>query len=98
MTVRAIDDKTKKEYKVDGGVLVTDIKRFGAAANGNLLPNDVIYAVKKKNGEQPVNSTSDLETIIKERKPGDTVLLKVKTKDQDGKPGNRFVAIEIPRE
>lgn len=88
IVVRNIDAKVKKEYDVQNGVLVESIEPLSEAAKRNLLPNDVILSV----GDQPVSSVSEFEEVLKKKKPGDAVLMRVKNENK----ATRFVAIELP--
>jgi len=89
MTVRSLTPEQKKQYEVDNGVLVTDVKSLSEAANRNLGKNDVILEADRK----VVNSTKELKDIIEKKKPGDSVLLRVK------KPNGQtsFLAVQIPQ-
>jgi serine protease Do len=89
MTVRNLDSKTKKEYDVDGGVLVESVEPLSEAQKRLLAANDVIVSV----GDQPVSSVSEFSRALKQKKPGDAVLMRVKGRDKS----MRFVAIEIPK-
>ncbi len=88
ITIRNLDAKAKKAYDVEGGVLVESVEPFSEAQRRNLLPNDVILSV----GDNPVDSVSELERAIKNKKPGDALLMRVKGENKT----TRFVAIEIP--
>ncbi len=88
VTLRNLDAKTKSDYKVDNGVLVESVEPLSEAQRRDLRPNDVILSV----GDEAVNSVAEFESLIKTKKPGDAVLMRVK-----GENGTtRFVAIEIP--
>jgi serine protease Do len=88
MSIRNLDEKTKEKYDVQNGVIVQSVEPFGEAASRFLQPSDVIVSV----GDQPVSSTGDFERILKGKKAGDAVLLRVKQADKTMK----FVAIEVP--
>lgn len=88
MTIRNLDAKTKEKYEIENGVLVQSVEPFSEAASRFLQPNDVILSV----GDQPVSSASQFEQILKRKKPGDAVLMRVKQADKTMK----FVAIEVP--
>jgi len=88
MTVRNLDEKTKEKYDVESGALVQSVEPYGEAAGRYLQPNDVILSV----GDQPVSSASQFEQILKRKKAGDALLLRVKAPDKT----TRFVAIEVP--
>ena len=88
MTIRNLDEKTKEKYDVQNGILVQSVDPFGEASSRNLRPSDVIMSV----GDQAVSSTADFERILKRKKAGDAVLLRVKQADK----AMKFVAIEVP--
>jgi S1-C subfamily serine protease len=81
--------KTRKEYDVEGGVLVESVEPLSEAQKRSLLPNDVIVSV----GDQSVSSVAQFEQALKQKKPGDAVLMRVKGENKSV----RFVAIEIPK-
>lgn len=89
MTVRSLTPEQKKQYEVDNGVLVTDVKSLSEAANRNLARNDVIIEADRK----AVNSAKDLKNIIEKKKPGDSVLLRVKKANGQ----MSFLAVQIPQ-
>lgn len=88
ITVRNLDTKAKQTYEVESGVLVESVEPFSEAQRRNLQPNDVILSV----GDQAVGSVKELEGLIRSKKPGDALLMRVKGENR----ATRFVAIEIP--
>lgn len=88
IVLRNIDGKVKKDYGVENGVLVESVEPFGEAAKRALRANDVVLSV----GDQPVSSISQFEEILKKKRPGDAILMRVKREDKSV----NFVAIEIP--
>lgn len=88
IVLRNIDGKVKKDYDVENGVLVESVEPFGEAAKRALRQNDVVLSV----GDQPISSVSQFEEILKKKKPGDAILMRVKREDKTVS----FVAIEIP--
>ncbi len=86
-TVKNLSEKDKSDFKVDSGVLITDVKPFSKAEDQRLFAGLVIVEADKDN----INKIEDLKNII-EKKKGSALLLKVL--DQQG--NNRFVGIEIP--
>ena len=88
MTVRNLDAKTKKEFDVESGVIVDNVEPLSEANKRGLAPNNVIVTVD----EQQVTSIAQFEKLIKSKKTGDAVLLRVKGADKS----TRFVAIEVP--
>lgn len=88
MTVSNLDAKTKKDYGVESGILVESVEPMSEAYNRFVQPADVIVSV----GDQAVTSVSQFDKLLKGKKPGDAVLMRVKGKDKS----TRFVAIEVP--
>lgn len=88
MTVKNLDAKTKKDYGVDNGIIVESVEPLSEANKRQLHPADVIVSV----GEQPVTSISQFDKLIKAKKAGDALLMRVKGADKT----MRFVAIELP--
>jgi serine protease Do len=89
LTVRNIDAEIKKQYEVEQGVYVEEVKPFSEAAQRFVQPRDVILSV----GDTPVNSVAQFQDIIKSKKPGDAVLLRVKRANKT----TQFLALEIPK-
>lgn len=87
LTVRNLSDKDRSAFKVEKGILITDVKAFSKAQDQRLLRNIVITEVDKK----AVNSVEEFKKMI-EKKRGSAILLKV----QDADGNNRFVGLEIP--
>lgn len=77
-SIKPLTSDQKKEYKVDNGVWVTDVKRFSIASDRGLFPNGIITEADRKE----VKSTGDLKKIIESKKDGDVVMLNVKYKDR----------------
>ncbi|MCX6144331.1 MAG: PDZ domain-containing protein, partial [Ignavibacteriales bacterium] len=88
MTVKNLDAKTKKEYGVESGIIVESVEPLSEANKRQLRASDVIVSV----GDQPVTSITQFEKMIKARKVGDALLIRVKGADKS----MRFVAIEVP--
>ncbi len=89
VTVKSIDSKTKKRYKVEKGVLVSDIEDMSPAQDRGLKKGDVVTEV----GDQKVSTPDQFESSVKKLKPGDAVMLRVKGEDKK----MRFVPIEMPK-
>ena len=87
LTCRNLTPEEKKQFKVDVGVVVSDVKRYSEAHNRQLFKNDIILEADKKD----VRTVSELQEIINGHKPKESILLRVKTDD-----AVRFVAIQIP--
>jgi serine protease Do len=89
MSVKGLDDRTRKTYDVDRGVLVDAVEPMGPANIRGLGRGDVILSV----GDRTVQSPDDFKEELGRLKPGDAVMLRVKSADKRV----RFVAIEKPR-
>lgn len=87
MTVQNLRSSELKNYKVDSGILITDVKTYGKAYNQRLFKNLVITEVDKK----PVTSVREFEKIVKSKK-GEAILLKL----ADSEGATRYVGLEIP--
>lgn len=87
LTVSDLSSSEKKDYKVEYGVKITEVKNFSKASDKNLFPKLVITEADKKK----VNNVGDLKEIINSKK-GEAVLLKVR----DAEGNTRFVGIDIP--
>lgn len=89
MTVRSLTSEQKKQFEVDKGVLVTEVKSLGEASSRGLTKNDVILEVDRKE----VSSSKELKEIIEKRKPGDSILLRVKKSNGQ----TSFLAVQMPK-
>jgi serine protease Do len=89
VTVQAVNSKTKKQYDVEKGVLVSDIENMSPAQERGLRKGDVVTDV----GDQKISSPEQFEKTIKKLKPGDAVMFRVKGEDKR----MRFVPIEMPK-
>ena len=87
-SVKPLTSEIKKDYNVENGVIVTDVKRFSAAADRGLFPNGVITEADRKD----VKSTGDLKKIIDSKKEGEVVILNVKYKDR-----SQIVALQVSK-
>jgi serine protease Do len=87
-SVEPVDKDIKKSHDVKSGVVVSEIKRYGVAAENGLFPNGVIVKVDRKK----VTSVKQFKKLIEDKEPGDAVLLQVKYPE-----ANRMVALEIPK-
>lgn len=88
MTVRNLDSKVKKEYGVENGILVENVEPMSESSKRFLAAGDVIVSV----GDQNIASVAQFDKVLKGKKAGDAVLMRVKGKDKS----MRFVAIEVP--
>ncbi len=87
MTVKDMTGEEKETYKVDNGILITDVKTMSKAYDQNMSKGYVITQIDKRK----IDSVDDFDEIIKSRK-GKAVLLKVV--DRTGT--SRLVGLEIP--
>jgi serine protease Do len=87
LTVQNMSTDELEQYKVDNGVMITDVKTLSNAYDQNLAPNFVITEV---NGKK-IDSVEDLNKIINDKK-GKAILLKV----VDNSGHSRLVGLEIP--
>jgi S1-C subfamily serine protease len=88
--VARADSKVMKDRKVQSEVLVSEVKQFSEAASRGLVPTDIIVEADKK----PVTKLADLEKIVKAKRGGDALMLRVKRSDGT----NSFVAVEVPKD
>jgi serine protease Do len=87
LSIKNLTSVDKKNYKVDSGVMITDVKPYSAAADQYLQKGFVIVEADRK----PVDNVSDFKEAVKDKR-GSALLLKV----QDSKGSTRFVGLEIP--
>ena len=88
MTVRNTEKSELKNYKVDNGVLITNVKNYGKAFNQRINEGFVITSADRKD----INTVSELKSIF-EKKKGQAVLLKV----VDSQGTSRLVGLELPK-
>ena len=88
MTVRNLSSEEKTKYKVNNGIMITDVTAYGPAQNQNLGRGLVITEADKKE----IKDVDQFKKIIKE-KEGSAVLLKVK----DDKGNSMFIGLQIPK-
>ncbi|MBV6419343.1 MAG: Periplasmic serine endoprotease DegP [Ignavibacteriaceae bacterium] len=87
LTVKNLTNNDKTEFKLDNGILITNVKPFSNAEDQRLFAGLVIIEANK----EKVNNVNDFKRIVDEKK-GSALLIKVVDKDGN----NRFVGIEIP--
>ncbi|MDX9791251.1 MAG: PDZ domain-containing protein, partial [Candidatus Kapabacteria bacterium] len=85
-TVVPIDSKIKKDYGVESGVLVSDVKRYSIASDRGLISRGVITEIDKKS----VKSPAELKKIIDSKSEGDVIILNVKYPER-----SQIVALEV---
>ncbi len=94
LTVKSLDNKTRKNLETDKGVLVENVEPLGAAQERGLNQGDVILSIGSSNGgEETINSPDQFEKSISRLKQGEAVMLRVKGANKT----TRFVAIEMPK-
>lgn len=89
MTVRNMTEQELKEFKVDSGVIVSDVKNFSKAYNQRILKGMVITSADKKE----ITNVSELQSIL-DGKKGQAVLLRIIL---DNQGTSRLVGVEIPK-
>jgi serine protease Do len=87
-SIKKADSRTMKDRDVTSAVLVSNVKPYSEAFNRLLREGDIILEADKK----PVSSIADFEKVVKSKKQGDALLLRVK----GAQGGLRFVAMNIP--
>jgi S1-C subfamily serine protease len=87
MTVRNLSGSELEKFKVENGILITEVKPYSNAYDQGLSRGWII--VKADRNE--VKNVAELKSAF-ESKKGKAVLLEV----SDGQGNSRFVGIEIP--
>jgi serine protease Do len=88
ISLRSMTASDRKNYGVESGVVVSDVRQFGEAFNRQIAKGDVIVEADRK----AVSSPAEIKRIIESRSPGDSVLLRLKRAD-----GSSFyTAVQIP--
>ena len=77
-----------KDFDVDHGVLITDVKPFSVSEDQRLFAGLVIVQADKKE----IDDVSTFTDVV-DAKKGAAILLKV----VDNKGNTRFVGLEIPK-
>ena len=86
-TIKNLSTSEKSQFKVDNGVIITEVKRYSAAEDQLLAPSLLIVEADRK----PLKNVSQFKELLKEKK-GSALLLKVR----DANGNTRFVGLEIP--
>jgi serine protease Do len=86
-TVSNLSAKEKSDYKVDNGIIITNVKPFSKAEDEQLFKGFIILEADKRK----INSVNDLRDVINDKK-GSAILLKL----QDNRGNTFFRGIEIP--
>lgn len=87
ITVGELSQSDKDRFKVESGVMVTDVENLSEGFDRGLRPGLVITEADKKD----VSSVEDLRSAISGKNKGDILVLKVRTPDG----GTRLIALEI---
>lgn len=90
MSVRPLTDEEKKTNSLDGGAVVTDVKPYSEAYNRGLAENTVILEADRRE----VRSPGDLKKVVDSRKPGDSILLRVKSSSGV----TTYLALQLPKD
>ncbi|HTR81860.1 MAG TPA: Do family serine endopeptidase, partial [Bacteroidota bacterium] len=89
-SVTKADAKIRKERKVESEVIVSDVKRYSEADDRQMQPGDIIVEADRKE----VTSVPDFAKLVKSKKPGDALMLRVKSANG----ASRFIAVQIPKD
>jgi serine protease Do len=89
LTVRALTSEEKEKADVKSGILVADIQPYSEAYEQNVQRNAIIVEVDRKS----VDSPSDFKKAVESRKPGDSILLRLKRTDGS----SLYTALRIPK-
>lgn len=87
MTVKDINEKDKKDLKIEYGIIITDSKRFGKAFQQGLGRGLIILEAN----QEKVDSVEEFDEIIEENR-GKAILLRI----QDPSGTSRLLGLEIP--
>jgi len=88
LSIRNVKEDELKAYKVDNGIMITNVDRFSKAESQRLARGVVIVEADRK----AITSVSDLVEIV-DAKKGSSLLLKVAY--QDGT--TRLVGLEVKK-
>lgn len=87
LTIKNLSSNEYEKFKVEHGVIITDVKQFSKADNQRLSRGVIITEVDRK----AIDSISEFEDAVNVKR-GSAVLLKVVYKDGT----TRFVGLDIP--
>jgi len=87
LSVKNLTAQEKESYKVENGVLITEVKPHSKASDQRIQPRLVIVEADNKK----IKNVAELKEII-EKKKGSAVLIRV----QDQVGNTRFAGVEIP--
>ena len=87
-SVRNLTKSEKSEFKIDNGIMISNVANYGTAQDQGLIQGAVIVEANK----EKINNVEQFKKLINDKK-GAAILLKV----VDVKGNSRFVGIEIPQ-
>jgi serine protease Do len=87
-SVKPLDSKTKEDFDVANGVLITEVKQYSPVFERGLVRGGVIFKADRKE----IRSIKELKDILNSKKVGEAILLHIKYKDNI-----RMIAIEVPK-
>lgn len=87
-SVKPLDSKTKDDYDISNGVVITDVKQYSPVFERGLIKGGVIFKADRKE----IKSVKELKDILNSKKTGEAILLHVKYKET-----TRMIAIEVPK-
>lgn len=79
ISMEPVPAEMKKEFKIEDGALVREVKIGDPADKGGLKPGDIIMKID----DVLVKDTKDVQTAILKHKPGDKILFSIKRKGAD---------------
>jgi len=87
-----LDRNELEQVDLGGGVLVSSVSRYSAAADAGIRPGDVIFQLNKNE----INNIDDFNDQIEDFSEGDVVRLKIRNKIENNENFDRLVFLEIP--
>lgn len=87
-SIEALTKEMKTRYDVSDGVYVKSVNRYSPAADRNLFAGCVITKVDR----ETIKTTSQFKKIVDSKKKGETILLRVQTRDKS----SIAIVLEIP--
>ena len=93
-SIKPLDDRQRKEFKMEGGVFVDKVKRNSPAWDGGLRQGIVIFEAIRKGKKTTFDSVSDFKKFASELSKDESVLLRVQAPDGDA----MFIPLKGPLE
>ncbi len=87
LSVRNLTSQEKSDFKVSGGIMISDVASYSTAQDQGLFPGAVIVEANK----EKIKDAEQFKKIVDSKKGG-AILLKV----VDKQGNSRFVGLEIP--